>query len=444
MASEWQQRDGDPLMGAVPASNLADLPAQADVVVVGAGLAGLRCAVDLASQGRDVVVVEARQRVGGRVWSHRFANGQVCERGAEFVDSHHTAVLALAAELGLHSSERDIAVDVDGVLVDAGGRPVPMRLHATLADDLQRWERALQSLDPRHAPDDASLAVLIDSLGLSAVSRLVVGRDVRTEFMLPPEEISQRFAAHVTSRQTAGRREVHRIVGGNDQLATGLARLLADAGGRLVVGAPVAAIDADRGSVRLVAGGELEARVVVAAVPLPVLSRLWRDIPPELAALGYGIGGKISIQFSRRLWRDLGRNGTVLSDRRWGHLWETTDDQEGDSGVLTNLLASHDGASFAALPDAPDQLLAEIERIFPGARGLAGERVQTDWTNDPYSLGAYACGGPGQWTAVRDALSSPTERLWIAGEHEDEFTGYMEGALRSGRRTAVRVADSML
>lgn len=417
------------------------LSGSVDVVVVGAGLAGLRCAVDLATHGLDVVVVEARHRVGGRVWSHRFADGQVCERGAEFVDSHHAAVLDLAAELGLRISDRESDVDIDSTLVDAGGRPVPMRLHATLADDVGRWEHVLQSLDPATASDDASLAALIDSLGLSAVSRLVVGRDVRTEFMLPPEEISQRFAAHVTSRQTAGRREVHRIVGGNDQLAAGLARLCSAAGGRVVLGAPVASVDADNGRVRLVAGDVLEARAVVAAVPVPVLARLWPGIPSGLAALGYGIGGKISVQFSRRLWRDLGRNGTVLSDRRWGHLWETTDDQDGDAGVLTNLLASHDGAAFAALPEAPEQLLAEIERIFPGARGLAGERVHTDWTNDPYSLGCYACAGPGQWVRAREAMAGPSGRLWIAGEHEDEFTGYMEGALRSGRRTAVRVAE---
>ncbi|MEY4606949.1 MAG: hypothetical protein RLY45_1709 [Actinomycetota bacterium] len=443
MTGDGQHGSDDLPPRSTTASNSPEPTNFVDVVVIGAGLAGLRCAVDLASQGLDVVVVEARHRVGGRVWSHRFANGQVCERGAEFVDGHHAAVLGLAAELGLGISDRVSDVDLDGTLVDAGGRAVPMRLHATLADDVARWDHALHSLDPLTAPDDASLAVLIASLGLSAVSQLVVGRDVRTEFMLPPEEISQRFAAHVTAQQAAGRREVHRIVGGNDQLATGLARLCSAAGGRIMLGAPVAAVDADRGRVRLVAGEVLEARAVVAAVPVPVLARLWPDIPPDLAALGYGIGGKISIQFSRRLWRDLGRSGTVLSDRRWGHLWETTDDQEGDAGVLTNLLASHDGASFAALPEAPEQLLAEIDRLFPGARGLAGERVHTDWTNDPHSLGCYVCAGPGQWVTARQAMAEPSGRLWIAGEHEDEFTGYMEGALRSGRRTAARVAEAV-
>jgi monoamine oxidase len=162
-------------------------------------------------------------------------------------------------------------------------------------------------------------------------------------------------------------------------------------------------------------------------------------MPLELGAVGYGVGGKISVQCSRRIWLDYSRNGTVLSDRAWGHLWETTDDQGGDTGVLTSLLSSHDGAAFASLPEAPDRVVQEIDRIFPGARGLAGERVHTDWTNDPYSLGAYACFGPGQWRAAQTALHAAHGRLWVAGEHADGFAGFMEGAVRSGARVAARI-----
>ncbi|MEI8240868.1 MAG: FAD-dependent oxidoreductase, partial [Actinomycetota bacterium] len=90
---------------------------QHDVVVIGAGLAGLRCATDLVAAGREVVVVEARDRVGGRVWSHRFADGQVAERGAEFIDGNHVAVLALVEELGLEVSHRPAGVDPRSTLV---------------------------------------------------------------------------------------------------------------------------------------------------------------------------------------------------------------------------------------------------------------------------------------------------------------------------------------
>ncbi len=407
-----------------------------DVVVIGAGLAGLRCATDLAAEGVDVVVLEARARVGGRVWSHRFADGQTCERGAEFIDGDHHAVLALAAELGLSLTTRSAVLDPHATLLDAAGRAVPMYLHATLADDIARWERAVAALQPTDPFEHATLADLVSGLGLSVTSRVVIGRDIRTEYMLPPEEVSQRFAAELTTRRVPTQREVHRVRGGNDQLASGLAARL---GAAVRVATPVHEVRADEGAVVLADGEVLQAGAVVAAVPLPVLSRMWAGMPPSLGAVGYGVGGKISMQFQRRLWLDYGRNGHVMSDRAWGHLWEATDDQPGDRGVLTNLLASHDGAAFVSLPDAVDHVVREIDRIFPGAQGLAGERVVTNWTDDPYSLGCYSCFGPGQWAAAQPALHACHGRLWLAGEHADGFAGFMEGALRSGARTATRL-----
>ena len=298
-----------------------------DAIVIGAGLAGLRCASDLVAAGVDAVVLEARDRVGGRVHSHTFSDGQWCERGAEFIDGNHTEVMALAMQQGLELTERTTGTDTRAVLVDAGGRAVPMHLHATLAPDWKKWERAVAQLGATDDFEQATLADLLSSLGLSVMARVVIGRDIRTEFMLPPEEVSQRFAAQVESSRRSGMRERHRVVGGNDQLATGLAARLGD---RVRLSTAVATIRPATGEVVLNDGEVLRAGMLAAAVPLPVLSRLWPEMPLELGAVGYGVGGKISVQFSRRIWLDYGRNGTVMSDRAWGHLWEATDDQGGD------------------------------------------------------------------------------------------------------------------
>lgn len=392
-------------------------------------------------------MLEARSRVGGRVHSHRFADGQWAERGAEFVDTAHTEVLALARHLGLSLNDVPSGRDDHARLLDVGGRPAPFSMHHSLGGDLARWHDAMSELaaqiDP-HDPvgsaaapllDRLPLTAVLDSLGLGLMARVVVGRDIRTEYMVGPDEVSQLMAAWMTAlhRTSGDGFEGHRIVGGNDQLATGLAGPLGD---RVRLDAPVAWIDAADGAVTLRSGEQLTADHVVAAVPLPVLARLWAEIPAELGSAGYGIGGKVSVQFARRLWRDQGRDGSVRTERAWGEVWETTDAQHGDAGVLTALLSSHDGAALAVLPETVDRLIDELDRIFPGLKGLAGERVQTDWTNDPYSLGAYVTFGPGQLVAAWPLLQRRFGALLLAGEHTDPWAGYMEGALRSGARVA--------
>jgi monoamine oxidase len=120
-------------------------------------------------------------------------------------------------------------------------------------------------------------------------------------------------------------------------------------------------------------------------------------------------------------------------------VWDSTDGQQGDRGILTALLASHDGAAMVSLPETEQRVVDEMERLFPGFRGLAGERVRTDWTNDVHSLGAYATFGPGQLLPAWRELRRRHGRLLLAGEHTDSWAGYMEGALRSGARTAAAV-----
>jgi monoamine oxidase len=271
-------------------------------------------------------------------------------------------------------------------------------------------------------------------LNLSVAARVAIGRELRTEFMVSPDAVSQLMAGWMFARhrQAGDGYEAHRIAGGNDQLATGLAAALGD---RVRLGSAVAELD-DAGSVVLADGGRFTASHVVAAVPLPVLGRMWAGLPMELAAVGYGIGGKVSVRTDRRIWHDYGRDGAVLSDRAWGEMWDTSEHQPGDGGVLTALLSSNDGAALVSLPDTVSRVIDEADRLFPGFKLMSGESVRTDWTNDPYSLGAYATFGPGELIAAWPKMRQRYGRIVLAGEHTDEFCGFMEGALRSGARVA--------
>ncbi len=180
------------------------------MAILGGGLAGLRCAEALvaADADVDVVVLEARDRVGGRVFSHHFGDGQTCERGAEFIDSNHAEVLALAARLGLSVSTRPTVLDPDATLIDAGGRAVPISMHASIEPDMARWLLAVAEVGDDVVDERGSLADLMRSLDLSVLSRLAIGRHIRTEYMLPPEEVGQRFAGRLTRLQAAGRPRV--------------------------------------------------------------------------------------------------------------------------------------------------------------------------------------------------------------------------------------------
>jgi monoamine oxidase len=381
------------------------------------------------------------------VWSHHFSNGQWCERGAEFVDRDHVEVLALARSLGLDLTDVTCGHDPWKRLLDIGGRALPYAFHHALAADLDRWHAALAAIaagvdpeDPAGGPDApvldaARLSDLIAGLQLGVHARVAIGRDIRTEFMLGPDEISQLMAAWMTAlyARAGGGREAHRIAGGNDQLATGLAARLGD---RVRTNSRVVAVDPQAGRVELATGELITAGHVVAAVPLPVLGRMWGEMPVELARVGYGIGGKISVQAARRVWNDYGHDGAVDSERAWGQMWDTSDAQPGDSGVLTALLSSHDGAALVSLADTTDRIVDEADRLFPGFKGLAGERVQTDWTNDALSLGCYAAFGPGQLVPAWPMLRRTYGAMVLAGEHTDAYAGYMEGALRSGARAA--------
>jgi monoamine oxidase len=402
-----------------------DAVSRREVVVIGAGLAGLSVATDLVRAGRDVVVVEARDRVGGRVWSHRFANGQWCERGAEFIDASHDRVLRLATDLGLTLLDRGAGDGPGAELLDVAGRASPLDGHPTALAALAELEHVLADLPPG---EDAPVSDLAAAHPSGIYASTYVGRAIRTEWMLPPSELGQHAVA--VARPLDGR-ERYRTAGGNDQLATGLAGRIADV---VRCAAPVRSIDPDTGRVELASGEVIHGEAVVATAPLPALGRMWTDAPAELTSIGYGVGGKVSIQFDRRLWRDYGRNGSVHSDRAWGQLWETSDVQPGDPGVLTALLSSHDGAALLAFTDLRQRLLAEIERLFPGARGLAGEVVVTDWTNDPYSLGCYTAAGPGQLAAAGRHLVQSHGRVWLAGEHTEAMSGFMESALASAER----------
>lgn len=432
------------------------------VVVVGAGLAGLTAAYELDRAGWDVTVLEARPRVGGRVWTIRapFVQGQHAEAGGEFIDSGHRWMRTYCRRFGLALEDVRVgAEELDG-LVDLAGADGLYSEVVTPAVELQmeRFTTALDALSEEIDPADPvadgsaldrrSAADLIDDVGLTGLARALVERDVRDEYTVDPDQVSLLFLAQLAA-QTADQPddgvEAYRIAGGNDRLPRAFADELGDA---VALEAPVQRVEQADGGVRVLAGGErYDADWAVVAAPLPALRTVEfaPALPPALrgaiARLQYGVGTKTMLQYDARFWRPEGYSGDTYTELTVGTTWEATNRQRGSAGILMGYTSGSAGAEFTALRGAERiaTAAAQLDDLYPGS---ADERIRARtaaWRTERYTGGTYTAYAPGQVTAYWRALRRPVGRIVLAGEHTDPYTSYMEGAVRSGRRAAAYI-----
>lgn len=432
------------------------------VLVAGAGLAGLAAAHDLVALGARVTVVDARERVGGRVWTVRdgFADGQHGEAGGDMIDEEHKEIRELAGQLGLKVT-RVLRNGFGYVRPDGAGRP---KIAARSAR--RGWERLAKELSPLTKPYNLaehrwdspittdlarrSVAAWLDEVRADAELR-ATATGLRGFFLADPEELSlialvDQFAASDAPAPGG----MYRIEGGNDRLASALAGLLGD---RLRLGTEVVALSHRGRTVRAsVKNGRALAQITCDYAILTVPATLLRRMPitPALSAqqhdaiarLQYGRATKSLLQFSSRFWRATGRPRAFGSPLPFGAIWEANEEQPGRAGILS-LLA---GGSAS---DATQAIVAKH-----GVRGLAGAldwlgaesselkaARQVIWEQDPFARGGYAYFDPGFDPALRGWLARPAGRLFFAGEHTSiKWQGYMNGAVESGRRAAAEVA----
>ena len=448
-------------LGALAAPVVARSARRPRVVVVGAGLAGLTAAHDLQRTGWDVVVVEARSRVGGRVWTIRdaFSEGQHAEAGGEFIDTGHTVLRRYLHEFGLQTENVGAGGDaLDGIAYLNGKRRLEDGVFTpAVLDDADRfWERLDQMADEIDIPDPGdgnhfdrrSIGSLIDELDLGTLARLSATIGIHDDYTAEPGDVSLLFAvlgAAAAANQSDEGVEVWRVRGGNDQLPRALA---AELGSSVVLDAPATAISQDgRGVVVEVGGERLDADYCVIATPLPPLRRvrftpaLAASLRSAIAEARYGVGTKTMIQYRRRFWRAQGFSGDTTTDLGFNTTWEATDVQSGAPGILIAYTAGRNGARLTALAD--DQRIGEVtaglERVYPGSRALVDRTFTAAWANEQYTGGTYVAYAPGQITRFWKPLRRPAGRLYFAGEHTDPLTGYMEGAMRSGLRVAAEI-----
>jgi monoamine oxidase len=440
---------------------------EADLVVVGAGLAGLSAAREVVAAGASVVVVEARDRVGGRVLNHDIGGGAVVELGGQWLGPTQDRLAALADELGVETfathAEGENVIEYSGSVRRYSGT-IP-RINPIVLVDVELAQRKLNRLArrvPLEAPWRARDAEKLDAQTAATwmrrnlatrAGRALLELGIEAVWAAEPEELSLLhllFYIHSAGSleilfDTEGGAQQDRFVGGSQLVPLRMAERLGPE--RLVLGAPVRRIEHGADAVTIHADGAFvhAGRAIVAVAPT-LAGRIayhpplpgYRDQLTQRMPLG--TVAKCMAIYDEPFWRSEGLSGQGTSDT--GPVKVTYDNSppDGAPGVLLGFLEGRHARELGRLPPAERRaaVLACFGRLF-GPRAVRPDAyIERLWAEEEWSRGCYGCHMPtGAWTSYGPALREPIGRLhWAGAEYATVWNGYMDGAVRSGQLAA--------
>lgn len=448
-----------------------------DVIVIGAGLAGLHAALTLEAVGQRVLVLEAQQRVGGRIHSMRQLGG-TAEAGGTYIGAGYTRVIGAAERCGVELMdvtpvleffrEQDLALEGEiirqrdwpthpkNAFPERDKAQLPWNYHRTLTMRDNPLEQPSEWLDARHAALDISAHDWFRSLGLSdRAIALTYGlnasfgrdaHDVSALLLLFRGAFSkrQRAAAPAASLGFTARHGVQLIP---EAMAAALS-------GGVELGQSVAAIECGRDQVTVTCsnGRRLRARHVVAAIPPSILRRIAIEpqLPPLQAQAVATVPSQPLTQVylapRSRFWELDGYAASLFTDTRAGMLAAARN--RDDPSEVTSLTAWITGDNAAALDrltpaDAGRAVIAAIETLRPAARGQLELIGMHSWGADPHAGGAWAYFRPGEVTRFAAVLGQPHGRLHFCGEHLATVSRGMEGAMESAEEAAAALLENV-
>ncbi|MEZ0357926.1 monooxygenase [Mycobacterium sp. ENV421] len=440
-----------------------------DVVVIGAGFAGLAAARELVKHGHEVLVLEGRDRVGGRSSTASLA-GVPVDLGGTFVGPTQDAVLALATELGCRTSPtyHDGAnlIRWRGKVRSYRGTIPKLSLIGLLDIGRIQWqvERLGRGIDVARPwtsakatqLDATSLGGWLRSVGATASSHDLMAIMSRVTWGAEPDEVSMLHAVRYVKAaggldrmlDVVGGAQQDHFPGGTQQIADAMA---AELGDRVRLNAIATRIEWSDAAVAVTSSaGVVEARRVIVAIP--PAHRLNIDIAPP-PPIGYqqlaqswpqGALSKAYAAYPRPFWRDKDLSGQALSDE--GPVFITFDVSPGDDGPGI-LLGFADSRGFDAL--GAEERRKHALACFSALFGPDAENP-IDYLDHCWGAETFAPGGPtaavppGAWTEFGHLLREPVGPLhWAGTETADEWTGFLDGAVRSGRRAAAEVVAAL-
>lgn len=412
-------------------------------IIIGAGLSGLSAAYKLKKAGWTVTILEARNRIGGRVFSHRFSenNSLVCELGGEWVGESHERVQSLCKDFNIPLQEHRFEESImrDGRV----SRPKEWQF-STQAQDafdkfikefkdykradylrLDRWDWWTWLKKLGFTDDDLRLRDLMDSTDFGESIRHVSAYGAAAEYAESCEHNEMDF----------------KMTGGNSRLPQEfVSRIGSDS---IRMGLQVEEIRQRAGRVTVKTKDEtFTADACICTVPGRVLNQIRFDPPLPVAqsaaadSLQYARIVKNQILFKDRFWKD--ENFALVSDVTSHYYFHSTQRQSGDEGILCSYAIGEKADVLAAQDNSRRMniIARDLVPLNQNAPDSARAIASYAWQRDQYTQGAYALYRPGQWFTLRPLLQKPHGKVLFAGEHLADWQGFMEGAIETGEAAA--------
>ena len=415
------------------------------VAIIGAGFSGLAAAYQLKKKGISFVVLEGRNRIGGRVFSHQMSDDLVIELGGEWVGNSHTRIQELCEELNLtlENNQLDTHLIYKEQYSPAGKW-----------DYSQEWNTKFEKL-LKDYPDLAEAEKLkMDQYDWwrYLVDNGCSGRDLDIRELMDSTDFGESirhvsaFAALAEYAESSPKNEMDlKIKGGNGKLATSFANKIGLENIRLKHTVSEINQTGKKVIVRCNNGTIIECDKVICTAPAFALSRInWLPKLPTVYAeavreLQYARIQKHAMHFSERFWGD--ESFDLISDQAPQYFYHATKNQKSKEGVLISytigdkaMMNANQTKEFQA-----EDVFRCLQPHFGNIKPLLKNQVTYYWGNDEYSRGAYAFYGIDQWFRLRPILAQPFMNTHFAGEHLADWQGFMEGAIETGEAAAENV-----